>query len=78
MNKILCTFAREYLKQGLNLLPVDNQFIFIKMYSPRNLKSDINDVVDRMSDDKLDWAMQQVERSLQLLGIKHNNITILK
>lgn len=38
------------------------------MYSHGHLDADINDVVDSMPDDKLDWAMQQVEESLKKLG----------
>jgi hypothetical protein len=34
------------------------------MYSNDNLEMDINDVVDKMDEEKLDWAMQQVERTL--------------
>jgi hypothetical protein len=30
----------------------------------------INEVVDSMSEDKLDWAMQQVNNSIKKIGIK--------
>jgi hypothetical protein len=67
MNKTLSNFAREKLKQGLLQLPDGWQMMFKRMYSHGNLDADINNVVDNMPEDKLDWAMQQVEQSL----IKH-------
>ena len=39
------------------------------MYSHEDIDKDINDVVDDMEVGKLDWAMQQVQRSLY----KENN-----
>lgn len=68
MNNQLQEFARTQLKDGLVKLPGNNQLIFKRMYSPGNLDADINDVVDLMPEDKLDWAMQQVQRSLDKLG----------
>ncbi len=59
--KKLCT---EALKTALKKLP-ENQFtIFKKMYSPRNLNLTVEECVDQMPDDRLDWAMTQVENSL--------------
>ena len=39
--------------------------LFKRMYSPKNLGDGIDDIVDSIPEDKLDWAMQQVERSLE-------------
>ena len=64
MNKQLQDFARQTLKDGLAKLPENNQMIFKRMYSHKNLDLHINDVVDIMPEDRLDWAMQQVQRSL--------------
>ena len=68
MNKQLQKFARQELKDGLSKLPESNQIIFKKMYSDKDLNKNINDVVDLMHEDKLDWAMQQVQRSLDKLS----------
>ncbi len=68
MNKQLQQFARDTLKSGLTQLPVGDRMLFKRMYSHKNLGADINDVVDKMPEDKLDWAMQQVERSLTKSG----------
>ena len=38
--------------------------MFKRMYAKGNLDMNINDVVDNMPEEKLDWAMQQVERTL--------------
>ena len=67
MNNQLQEFAREQLKIGLSKLPEDSQMIFKRMYSHENLDADINDVVDSMPEDRLDWAMQQVKNSVNTI-----------
>jgi len=64
MNEQLRSFARQQLKDGLAQLPMGWQMVFKRMYSPKNLELLVNEVVDAMPDDKLDWAMQQVQSSL--------------
>jgi len=64
MNNQLQKFARDQLKAGLAKLPESNQHFFKRMYSHENLDATICDVVDAMTEEKLDWAMQQVQRSL--------------
>ncbi len=66
MNKQLEDFARETLKEGLAKLPEGDHKRFRLMYSHKNLELPIPDVVDRMPVDKLDWAMQQVQRSIDM------------
>lgn len=67
MNEALKNFAREELKKGLAQLPEGWQRKFKQMYSHGNLDANINDVVDNLPEDKIDWAMQQVESSLKKL-----------
>ena len=64
MNNQLQEFARRELKDGLAKLPESNQLLFKRMYSHKDLDKPIDDVVDSMDYDKLDWAMQQVQRSI--------------
>jgi len=64
MNNQMQDFARSTLKDGLPKLPEDWQMMFKRMYSPDDLNANIEDVVDMVPEDKLDWAMQQVQRSL--------------
>lgn len=64
MNDILQKFARDVLKTNLNYLDSAHHRIFRLMYSPYNLELDINLVVDDMPADKLDWAMQQVQNTI--------------
>lgn len=64
MNNQLQNFARNNLKEGLAKLPESNQMLFKRMYSHDDLTRDINEVVDLIPEDKLDWAMQQVENTL--------------
>ena len=58
MNAVLQKFARQWLKDKLSLLSVEQQALFLAMYGYGN--SDINKVVEVMDPAKLDWAMQQV------------------
>ncbi len=66
MNKSLQEHARKELKFGLVQLSEKNHLLFKRMYSPNDLKADINVVVDMIPEDRLDWAMQQVQRSLDM------------
>lgn len=68
MNKQLEQIARDKIKEGLADLPDGWQDIFRRMYGEQG--QDINDVVDQMPADKLDWALTQVENSLDKLDDK--------
>lgn len=63
MNQHLQEFARNFIKERLKQLPAEQQLIFNRMYAHKNLDRSVNEAVDAMPADKLDWAMQQVERS---------------
>lgn len=67
MNNTVSNFTREEIKQGLKQLPESWQLMFKRMYSHDNLDCDIEIVVDNMPDEKLDWALTQVENSLSKL-----------
>lgn len=64
MNDQMQEFARTALKEGLAKLSGSQQLLFKRMYSHTDLTKHINDVVDAMPQEKLDWAMQQVQRTL--------------
>jgi len=64
MNETLQGYARDTLKKELSKLPESNQLMFRRFYSHGNLDANINDVVDAMPEERLDWAMQQVQRTL--------------
>ena len=63
MNKHLQGFARNFIKERLQQLPAEQQLIFNRMYAHKNLDRSVDEAVDAMPADKLDWAMQQVETS---------------
>jgi len=65
MNHIIEKFARNYLKENIQLCTEGEQHVFKRMYSPKNLDINILQVVDKMSIEKLDWAMMQVEKTLK-------------
>jgi len=66
MNNQIQDFARQTLKDGLANLPESNCMLFKRMYPHENLDATIEEVVDNMPEEKLDWAMQQVQRSLDI------------
>jgi len=65
MNEELQAFARDYIKEGLAKCTEKEQTLFKNLYSYDNVDGNINIVVDRMKPEQLDWAMQQVKRTLQ-------------
>ena len=65
MNAKLSGFARAELKSGLLQCTDEEQYRFKRMYAHGKLWMSINDIVDNMEDEKLDWAMQQVENTLK-------------
>ncbi len=64
MNDTLRAFAKQQLKDGLAQCTEQQQLLFKRMHSHKNLEATIDEAVDAMPDDRLDWAMQQVERTL--------------
>lgn len=68
MNEKLQAFARSELKKGLAQLSESQQLLFKRMYSHKNLDRPIDAVVDKLPVGKLDWAMQQIDRSVSKLS----------
>jgi len=56
--------ARNIIKSGLYNLPISCTKRFKAMYSARDLEKDINTVIDDVPDNKLSWAVKQVQNSL--------------
>ena len=65
MNETLQKHARQQLIDGLNQCTDGQVLLFKRMYAFKHLDWSIEDVVAAMPDEKLDWAMQQVERTLK-------------
>lgn len=72
MNEQLQAFARETLKTGLAQLSPENHRVFALMYGRKGGKRTVedavaipfSDIVDEIEPQKLDWAMQQVQRTI--------------
>jgi hypothetical protein len=76
MNKQLQDFARATLLAGLNKLPEGWQNRFKQMYAGNSKRSvhdtwaiPLTEVVSAIPADKLDWAMTQVQNSLDKLPV---------
>jgi len=65
MNEQLQNYARRTLKEGLAQTSNSQQLLFKRMYAHNNLNTPINKVVDNMKPDQLDWAMEQVKKTLK-------------
>lgn len=69
-NKTIIEFTKNKLKDLLKECTDSQQLMFKRMYSNNNIDISINEVVDNMESEKLDWALTQVERTIQ----KNSNI----
>ncbi len=75
MNDVLQEFARNTLLDGLIRLPSENLRVFALMYGrKRGTRSvedacamSMEDIVKEIPPENLDWAMQQVKRTLDTL-----------
>jgi hypothetical protein len=63
MNKILEKFARDYIRENLKKCTKAQQDLFTAMYR-YDIHMNLDSVIDSMTVSKLDWAMQQVERTV--------------
>jgi len=64
-NDTLITAGRNILKKLLTECTEEQQLVFKKMYSNNNNQLPINEVVDKMNSDKIDWAISQCERTVE-------------
>jgi len=65
MNNKLQEFARNYLKDGLYECTDKQRNFFKLIYGMKDLDKDINDIVDIIPEDRLNQAMDLVERTLE-------------
>ena len=68
MESVFYKEVRQELLRGLLLLPKDNQRVFKLMYS-KSITRSLKDITSRMPKDRLDWAMQQVQHTLDKKGL---------
>ncbi len=64
MNNEIQQFARNSLKRKLGLCTEAEQLFFKRLYSFEDLSLSMGEVVDNMPSENLDWAMEQVQRTL--------------
>ena len=69
-NKTITDFARQQIIDGLAKLPSECQVIFLRMYNHKvanspNPEQYIDETINNIPDEKLDWALSQVQRSLE-------------
>jgi hypothetical protein len=72
MNETLKSAAKEILKGLLAECTEGQQMMFKRMYSHNNLELPINEVVDKLPDSKIDWAISQCENTVNKNKIKNN------
>ncbi len=76
-NETLKNAAKEILKGLLSECTEGQQLMFKRMYCHKNLELPINEAVDQMADDKIDWAISQTERSVEKNRSSQNTPTCL-
>lgn len=65
MHKKIKQTYTDILKELLAQCTEDEQMIFKRMYSHKNLELDINTVVDNMDESRYEWAIMQCERTIE-------------
>jgi hypothetical protein len=73
VNQQLQDFARQQIKDGLDLMGPEQLRVFALMYGRKGGRRSVEDavampmhaIVDEIAPDKLDWAMQQVAKTLE-------------
>ena len=68
MNQTIDKMIRSTLLEKLTGCREDQQVLFKRMYSGGCWEKSVEDVVNSMPADKLDWAMTQVEQTLEKNG----------
>ena len=58
-------YARSEIKKGLSLLEDRHILLFKRMYSHKDLDRGIDDIVDDMHEDDLEWALTQTNEALK-------------
>ena len=64
-NETLINLAKVALKNLLSECTDEQKLMFKRMYCSKNLELSVDDAVDQMDNDKIDWAMTQVERTIK-------------
>ena len=65
MNESLSKMGRDYLKELLSQCTEPQQLMFKRMYAHKYQEKPINECVDLMDDEKIDWAISQCERTVE-------------
>lgn len=76
MNVELSAYARQWLKANLALCTPEECLLFKRFYSHRDLEKPMSAVMDAMPEHALDWAMQQVSRTLNKKEPQHAAATV--
>jgi len=65
MNETLKLLSKNILKDLLSQCTEPQQMMFKRMYSHTDLDKDIKKCVDDMDESKIDWAITQLERTVE-------------
>lgn len=65
LNKTIDKMIRDKMKELLPLCTDGQRHMFNRMYNPKNLDSSMDETVDGMKPDKLNHAMDQIERAIE-------------
>ena len=64
-NQTVIDFIRERLKVLLTQCTEQQQQMFVRMYSPKNLSKSAIEAIDYVPVDGLEWALTQVENTVR-------------
>ncbi len=64
MNQTIENFTRQTMKEKIARLPQGSHHRFKQMYAQGKLDTPIDEVIDGMPAEKLDWALSQIEATI--------------
>lgn len=62
-------YLAPVLKERIQLCTPEQQVVFRRMYSHKDLSRPTDEIVDAIPDESLDWALQQVDRTLEIAAL---------
>lgn len=68
-NKTLISEARKLLLQTLLKLEQKHRDFFLRMYFHQNKPTTIEEAVEKLPVDKIDWAISQAESTLKKINL---------
>lgn len=71
--KSIYDMGRDEMKKLIKQCTPDQHVFFKRMYSHTNLEMPIDEVIEKIPDIKVGWALQQIQRTIDKNNLKNDN-----